>query len=474
MDRRRLGRLLPLFVLALVLPFIEPYTLVVRAQTTAFSVNEPTSIDFGFRLKAVDSDPPNEPRMLVTRPWDGNPRQLLQRDADATLFSVRATLPDRPSNTVKFVDSVAAIPAVVGTQGEQTTPGGFHVNDILVTQGFNVYTIPGAGTPPPQVTPAFLTSIPTSGANPTQCTSTSTDILVDRWALPGGFGGAAIVTCYRPPGPGPRLPVYEVWKITKTNSTVSIGLLTRLFEQITGRADFTSPNFAGCGGCLAVAPDTLIPGGGNPLSSRISLGNIPNGRRHTISVSARVYGFIDLGTGDGCLFGTVPSQNTIKKFDCSANPAVFPSTSPGDLLVFTSTGSVLRISYANTSNVFEVANSVGTYEDLAFPSLRLVSVVIQQPSVPNPNFGTNNVVFYIESSTGFNPQTDVNVSTLRFGRTGSEPSVTGCNDHVGTDTNNDGVPDLKCSADLNIAMCGGPVLCIVTGFTYNQAGFRGD
>jgi hypothetical protein len=252
--------------------------------------------------------------------------------------------------------------------------------------------------------------------------------------------------------------------------------LTTIYELITGRADFTSPNFAGCGGCLAVSPDNtdeviLIPGNGVPLSPRIPLGTLTDGRRHAVTVASRVYEF---GTSNGCLFGTVPSQNAIKKFDCMANPAVFPNTSPGDLLVFTLGGDVLRVSYLNTGNVATVEAGAGAYEDMAFPTLRLVNIIVQQPSVPNPNFGTNNAVFYIESSPGFNPQADVNTSTLRFGRTGSELSVTGCNDHVGTDTNNDGVPELKCTADLAIAMCGGPVLCIVTGFTNNQAGFAGD
>ena len=467
--RRRLGRLLPLLLLAIVLPLVEPYTPVVVAshQTTYFSSNaqggfEPTSIDFGFRLNVPGQF--NEPRMLVTRPWDGNPRLLVQRDSDASSFSLRATLPNRPSNSVKFVDSVAAIPAVVGTQGSQTTAGGFPVNGIFVTQGFNVYFVSGAGTvPPSQTITTPFTSIPTGTGN-TQCTSTVTDILVDRWALQ--FGGAAIVTCY-----GPN--VFEAWKFT--NAAPTPVLLTRLSEVITGRADFTSPNFAGCGGCLAVTPDNtdeviLIPNSGTPLAPRIQLGTLTNGRRHTITVKPRVYEF---GTSNGCLFGTVPSANAIRKFDCDANPAVFPNTSPGDLLVFTSTQTVLRVSYVNHS-VAEVDTGVGIYEDLAFPSLRLVNIIVQQPSVPNPNNGTNNVVFYIESSTGFNPQSDVNISTLKFGKTGSEPSVSGCNNHVGTDTNNDGVPDLKCTADLTIAQCGGPVLCIVTGFTFNQAGFAGD
>ena len=467
--RRRLSRLL-LLVLALVLPVMEPYAPVVLAshQAIYFSSNagggfEPTSIDFGFRLNVPNQF--NEPRMLVTRPWDGNPRLLVHRDADATSFSLRATLPNRPSNSVEFVDSVAAIPAVVGTQAGQTTEGGFTPNDILVTQGFNVYLISGAGTVPPAVIPSLLTTIPT-----TQCTSTTTDVLVDRWALQ--FGGAAIVTCYRTG----VSPVYEVWKITKNGTTVTRVLLTTLTEQITGRADFTSPNFAGCGGCLAVSPDNtaeviLINGNGDALTPRISLGSLDPSRRHAVTVSARVYEF---GTSNGCLFGTVPSQNAIKKFDCMANPAVFLNTSPGDLLVFTSDGDVLRVSYTSPHSIALVDSGAGTYEDLAFASLRLVEVTVQQPSVPNPNFGTSKVLFYIESSLGFNPQTDVNISTLRFGRTGSEPSVTDCNTNTGTDTNGDGVPDLKCFADLTIAMCGGTIICIVTGFTNNQAGFAGD
>jgi hypothetical protein len=50
----------------------------------------------------------------------------------------------------------------------------------------------------------------------------------------------------------------------------------------------------------------------------------------------------------------------------------------------------------------------------------------------------------IRSQPGFNPVTDVDQTTLKFGATGDEPSFTGrCDSTVG-DLNSDGTPDLVC------------------------------
>jgi Tol biopolymer transport system component len=48
------------------------------------------------------------------------------------------------------------------------------------------------------------------------------------------------------------------------------------------------------------------------------------------------------------------------------------------------------------------------------------------------------------SSPRFKPVTAVDRTTLRFGRTGTENSLSWCNDHEMKDLNNDGIPDLVC------------------------------
>lgn len=435
-------------------------------QCKAKGTLQPVGIDFGFRLNVPNLF--NEPRMYVSSPLTGKSRVLDQCDADATAFSLRATLPDRPNATIPFVDSIAVIPAVVGTQ-QGTTLGGFTPNDILVTQGLNVFKVSGAGTG--SVTSTPLTTIPFGTASTqSQCTSPNSRIIVDRWRLQ--FGGRAILICT-------GATFSEIWQIGVSGTTLSVTklLTSSPIPVVTGRFDLTSPNFSACGGCLALVADgstnvTLINGAGVVSTIDISAFTSASTGANAVTVPPRVFGF---GSFGGCLFGTVPSQDAIFAFPCTTQPAVFVNTSPGDLLIFTAAGAgtVVRVA-ASDRSVSQVSTTAGVYQDVAFPSFRLAGLVIQQPSVTNPNPGLlGNIVFFITSSPGFVPGTDVNVATIKFGRTGNEDSVKGNCKVTGEDVNRDGVPDLKCFADPTVANCNAPAICVVTGFTFNQTGFDG-
>lgn len=470
----RVPRGFRIFVVLIVLSFLS---LVFRPSIDVVTANhdsqffksntgggfEPMGIDFGFRLNEPGLF--NEPRMLVTRPRDGNPRQLHQRDADGSAFFLRATLLDRPDNQ-PYSDAVAVVPATLGLA---SITAGFNANEILVSQGLSVYRVTGNGpapVPAPQFAP--VAAIPVgAGANESHCTSPNSTLTYDRWAVPGtGFGGQAILTCTRP-------GFIEIWTF---NGTGGFSKVADLPGTYSGRPDITSPNFLNCGGCLAVVDDntlnvTLVTGAG--ATSTVNVGfSAGTGRRNTLTVPPRVYQFQPAGNG-GCLFGTLPLDNAIRQFPCTSSPNVFENTTNGDLLIFTASGAVVRIK-ATDGTALLVHSGVPNFEDVAFPSLRVVGLIVHQPAAGNPNKGVQgNFVFYILSGDGFNPQTQVNVQSIRFGATGNEDSVSNCV-NVGTDVNGDGQSDLKCSADVQLAMCDEVTIqCIVTGFTLNQTAFDG-
>lgn len=422
---------------------------------------EPVGIDFAHRL----GEPGllDEARLLIARPLDGNPRELQQRDADASAFTLRATLPPRPNNQTPFVDSVAVVP---GGLGITQTPGGWAPNTALVTQGLSVSKVSGAGAGP--VVPVLLATIP-AGSNPatqSQCPSPNSAIVFDRWALQ--FGGDAIVTF------GNGSTCFEAWRVTSSGAASLLRRITGVV--ITGRPDITSPNFTGCGGCLAVASDNgqvhIINGSGNTVQT-IGSPDVALSRRIALTVPPRVHNF---GNTGACVFGTVPTDNRILQFPCSEVPPFltgFTDTAAGDLLVFAATGTVRRVR-ATDGNVADAHTGAGTYEDLAFTPLVRGLIEVVQTSLGDPNPGQKGKLkFYILTGPGFtDPLSVLDLTSLLIGSTGVEAPAT-CK-RTGADKNVDGHPDPQCEADSELANCDAPLICILTGFTLNQRAVEFD
>ena len=447
---------------------------------------EPVGIDFG-----VTTGVSQVARMYITRPFDGNPREVVRRDEGANNFTTLFGLDPRPSNQIQFSDSIAVVPSALGVE---VTGGGYQPGDVLVTQGLFVYLIRGNSGP------QLLSSgagIPTILEDNTDCAGTgqanaiSTAIVIDRWELQ--FGGAAIVTCT-------ASGVWEAWAITtSTNSITQVittntpVLIARLSFLANGRPDITSPNFKDCGGCIAVVPDSggtayfvsgPVPAAHKILADKSVLLDIvsvplpdpqlPAGRRHALTVPAR---FRNFGSSGACLFGTVPADNSILQFACNdvAQSLHFAGTGAGDLLVFTSAGSVWLVDGLTLAVSENIHPSTGVYEDLAFSPVKKAVIQVGRTSQDDPNPGgkTGKIKFYILTGLGFtDPLSVIDLSSLRFGATGTEDSNVSCK-NVGTDVNGDGFSDPMCEADAEIANCDAPLFCILTGVTDNPSAFEG-
>jgi hypothetical protein len=81
----------------------------------------------------------------------------------------------------------------------------------------------------------------------------------------------------------------------------------------------------------------------------------------------------------------------------------------------------------------------------------------------------------ILSEPDFDAPADVDVSSLRFGRTGTEESLAFCND--GGDLNGDGRDDLMCHFETQLAdFCGAPCArrAVLTGVTWDGTPIHGS
>ena len=123
----------------------------------------------------------------------------------------------------------------------------------------------------------------------------------------------------------------------------------------------------------------------------------------------------------------------------------------------------------------EVHPGAGVYEDLSFSPVKKVLIQVGRTSQDDPNPGgrTGKIKFYILTGPGFtDPLAVIDLSSLRFGATGTEQSNVTCK-NVGTTVNDDIYPDPMCEADATLAKCDFPLVCILTGLTENPSAFEG-
>ena len=90
----------------------------------------------------------------------------------------------------------------------------------------------------------------------------------------------------------------------------------------------------------------------------------------------------------------------------------------------------------------------------------------------NPN-SKGDIPVAIISRTGFDATSDINIASLRFGRTGSENSLKSCSTH-GKNVNGDLRKDLLCHFTTQVAgFLAGDSIGVLTGFLWDGSPFEG-
>jgi hypothetical protein len=103
-------------------------------------------------------------------------------------------------------------------------------------------------------------------------------------------------------------------------------------------------------------------------------------------------------------------------------------------------------------------------------------VDVEPRSLPSSiNIGKNGIVpFAVLSTAAFDALSDVELSSLRFGRTGTEASVVSCGPE-GEDVNDDGRPDLVCHAQAqSLGLTCDTTVLRLTGRTTDGVVFFGE
>lgn len=392
-------------------------------------------------------------RLLVTRPYCGDPRQVVSIDGSgvATVF---ATLDPRGGGCFEEYIAVAG-PADPSQPGfPSPTRGGFPSNYAYVTQGSVIKKIS------PEGVVSTFTTIPS-------CQISHNGITFDTV---GTFGFNMIVTC----ADG------AVWKVASTgaatliaNVATALGLATVRIEN----PDVAPLSFAPYGGHIFVAAEVLSKVlAVSPSGTVSSVANWP---------SAEGVHFIpdikcNFDTSGGTFFTVTVRRagaglGSIYKFPLSAfagksGQALVTSEFGAGIGLMKSTGAATITPTLFHGNIGQHEGS--TFTDCTVPLLLRIDVEPGSPDHPiNPRIKENTTVAIL-STPAFNAITDVIISSIRFGVTGTENSI-GSRNIEHKDVDGDGRLDLVClaaTARLGITTPGiysGP---LILKLLYNAAG----
>jgi hypothetical protein len=365
-------------------------------------------------------------RLLVTRPLCGDPRQVLAID-DSGATTVFATLPSRGGC---FEDYIAvAGPADPSLPGfPSPTKGGFVSNDVFVTQGAKILKI-------------SLSGVVTTFATISSCGPSRTGITFDDV---GTFGYAMIVTCESG----------KVWKVNPSGAATLVADIAALLGLATVRIenpDVAPSTFAPYGGHIVVAAEVLSkvfavsPAGVVKAVAQWSgaegVNAVPGGKCNTSGTGAAFFTAIFKPAASGA--------GTIVRFPLSAleglsGRLLVTSGATAGIGLLTSTGAATI-----TPTLFHA--NIGKHEGSSFTDCvvpLILRIIVKPGSIPhtvNPT-SSGTVPVAILSTSFYNALTDTVLSSIRFGFTGTENSITSCN-NSGQDFNGDGRLDLLCHGE---------------------------
>ncbi len=388
-------------------------------------------------------------RLLVTRPFCGNPRQVLSIDTSGAV-SLFATLPDRLpglDGSVCFEEYIAVAGPADPTQAGFPSPtkGGFKSNFAYVTQGSNIIEISPTGV----VSPSPFATISSCGS-----TASHNGITFDHV---GSFGFNMIVTC----GVGHTGRAGTVWKVTSNGTVTLIADVTAALELefvLIENPDVAPMSFSPYGGHIFVAAEG--PGqvfAVSPTGGVSAVASWPSAEGVNFIPSSKC----TFGTSGGSFFTAIlGAGNLIFQFPLSAftglsGRALVMSEFGAGIGLLTSTGASTITPTLFHANIGQHEGS--TFVDCTVPLL--LQIIVKPGSIPhtiNPGSG-GTVPVAILSSPSFNALTDTIVNTIKFGFTGTEDSLAFCN-RSGQDVNGDGRLDLICHFETQKLGLPGPGL----------------
>ncbi len=194
-------------------------------------------------------------RLLVTRPFSGNPQQVHFIDQSCTIVATCTLPPQTGFTTGSFESYIATVPSEPGFAAAGWTP-----HTIFVTQGSKIIKIPWSASGSTCSSASTFTTIPALATAPANNGVTFDEV--------GGFGHDMIVT---------HFAAHEVFRVTSGGAAA---LYTTLPDPIEG-PDVAPIGFGVYGGFLFVASETTghiwavpPPGSACPsgLTSSMSLG----------------------------------------------------------------------------------------------------------------------------------------------------------------------------------------------------------
>lgn len=391
-------------------------------------------------------------KLYVTRPFCGNPRQVLSIDSTGS-SSVFATLPDREGGC--FEEYITVVPAPPNSHTlprfPTQNPAGFNSNFIYVTQGPNVKQIS-----PFDGSVAQFASLPT-------CPSTSNGITVDSV---GTFGFQLIVACSNG----------QIWLLNSSGQTVTVGGTPTSSPIATVPAFIEGPTivastFAPFGGQLLVASETT-----NTVYAVSNLGAVST----VASVNtAEIVDFIpstlcDFAASGGAWFSAIFSTS-IFKLPASVftglddgKHAVVPSevgnATTAGLTLLTSSGTPPTIS-SSTFRSFFAQHEGSAFVNCNVP--RLLKIIVKPDSIPHAinTESQGTIKIAILGELGFDPtkQLVLTPAALRAGppATSNNQSFTGfCSFEAVTSS---GFIDAECEFDVQAMFAGSGITGVYTG-----------